>query len=180
MYLGDGHITQSLRSYRLWIFCADAWPGVIAEVKDAVGVVLTSSAVRSVQRTGCVAVASYSKHWVCLFPQHGPGMKYRRSIALEPWQNEIVEEHSASFLRGLFHSDGCRTVNRTRAAVRGVDKIYEYPRWMFSNKSEDIHRLCEAALDRLGIAHRRSRVDTISVARRDAVAMMDRLVGPKT
>jgi hypothetical protein len=180
MYLGDGHITQSLRSHRLWIFCADAWPGVIAEVVHAMGTVLTSSSVSTVRRTGCVAVASYSKHWTCLFPQHGPGMKYQRAIVLEPWQEQIVREHSAAFVRGLFHSDGCRTVNRTRAVVNGAEKVYEYPRWMFSNRSEDIHRLCEAALDRLGIAHRRSRADTISVARRDAVALMDRLVGPKT
>lgn len=180
MYLGDGHITRSRRSHRLWIFCADAWPGVIAEVVHAVGTVLTSSSVSTVQRTGCVAVASYSKHWTCLFPQHGPGMKYRRPIVLDPWQDEIVEEHSAAFVKGLFHSDGCRTVNRTRGIVNGVEKAYEYPRWMFSNKSEDIHRLCEAALDRLSIAHRRSRADTVSVSRRDAVELMDRLVGPKT
>ncbi len=154
--------------------------GVIAEVTDAVGVVLSSSAVSTVQRTGCVAVASYSKHWVCLFPQHGPGMKYRRAIVLEPWQEEIVQEYSAAFVKGLFHSDGCRTVNRTRAIVNGVEKAYEYPRWMFSNKSEDIHRLCVDALHPLGIAHRRSRADTISVSRRDAVELMDRLIGPKT
>ncbi|WP_207908556.1 hypothetical protein [Pseudonocardia endophytica] len=147
---------------------------------QAVGDVLTSSAVSIVQRTGCVAVVSHSKHWVCLFPQHGPGMKYTRRIELEPWQDEIVREHPGPFLRGLFHSDGCRTVNRTRATVDGVEKAYKYPRWMFSNRSEDIHRLCAAALDRLGIAHRRSRADTISVARRDAVELMDRVVGPKT
>ena len=127
MYLGDGHITRSRRSHRLWIFCADAWPGVIAEVVHAVGTVLTSSSVSTVQRTGCVAVASYSNHWTCLFPQHGPGMKYRRPIVLDPWQDEIVDEHSAAFVKGLFHSDGCRTVNRTRGIVNGVEKAYEYP-----------------------------------------------------
>lgn len=180
MYLGDGHITRSLRSHRLWIFCANAWSGVIAEVVHAVGAVLISSTVGVVRRTGCVAVTSHSNHWVCLFPQHGPGMKYRRPIALEPWQDGIVQEYPGPFVKGLFHSDGCRTVNRTRTIVNGVEKVYEYPRWMFSNKSEDIHRLCEAALDRLGIAHRRSRADTVSVARREAVELMDRIVGPKT
>jgi hypothetical protein len=39
--------------------------------------------------------------------------------------------------------------------------------------------LCSAALDRLGIAHRFPRPDTISVARRDAVAALDAAVGPK-
>lgn len=180
MYLGDGHITHSPRSHRLWIFCANAWPGVIADVVRAVGEVLTSSAVSTVQRTGCVAVASYSKHWTCLFPQHGPGMKHTRPIVLEPWQQEIVDEFPGPFLRGLFHSDGCRITNWTVRKVDGVDKRYEYPRWFFANESADILDLCSASLDRLGIAHRRPRRNTISVARREAVATMDRVVGPKT
>jgi hypothetical protein len=31
-------------------------------------------------------VSSYWKHWPCLFPQHGPGRKHERRIALVPWQ----------------------------------------------------------------------------------------------
>jgi hypothetical protein len=34
-------------------------------------------------------------------------------------------------------------------------------------------------LDRLGIAHRFPRPDTISVARREAVAALDAAIGPK-
>jgi hypothetical protein len=89
-------------------------------------------------------------------------MKHTRRIVLEPWQQEIVEAHTGPFLRGLFHSDG-----------------YTYPRYFFTNKSTDILDLCAAGLDRLGIAHRRPRPDTISVARRAAVAALDEHVGPK-
>jgi hypothetical protein len=64
--------------------------------------------------------------------------------------------------------------------VAGELKRYEYPRYMFSNKSTDILDLCCAALDRLGIAHRRPRRDTVSVARGEAVAALDRWVGSKT
>jgi hypothetical protein len=39
---------------------------------------------------------------------------------------------------------------------------------------------CCAALDRLGIAHRRPRWDQVSVVRRQAVAALDVWVGPKT
>jgi len=49
---------------------------------------------------------------------------------LTDWQREIVERHPADFLRGLFHSDGCRvntgrpgrtlSVSR-RAAVARLD-----------------------------------------------------------
>jgi hypothetical protein len=42
------------------------------------------------------------------------------------------------------------------------------------------HCRCSAPLDRLGIAHRFPRPDTISVARREAVAALDQVVGPKS
>jgi hypothetical protein len=107
-------------------------------------------------------------------------MKHTRPIALDDWQQRIVDAHSGPFLRGLFHSDGCRTTNWTRRRVAGELKRYEYPRYFFSNKSLDILGLCCAALDRLGIAHRRPRWDQVSVARRAAVAALDGWVGPKT
>ena len=46
-------------------------------------------------------------------------------------------------------------------------------------QSTDIHRLCGEALDRLGVAWRFSKPTTISVARREAVARLDKFVGPK-
>jgi hypothetical protein len=55
----------------------------------------------------------------------------------------------------------------------------EYPRWFFSNESADILGLCSTALDRLGIAHRFPKYNTISVARREAVDALDEVVGPK-
>jgi hypothetical protein len=125
-------------------------------------------------------VVSHSVHWECLFPQHGPGRKHERSIALQDWQQEIVDRYSGVFMRGLIHSDGCRVTNWARRPVGGELKRYEYSRYFFSNKSTDILALCCAALDRLGIAHRRPRWDTVSVARREAVAALDAWVGPKT
>jgi len=106
-------------------------------------------------------------------------MKHKRRISLEPWQQEIVDRHPEPFLRGLFHSDGCRIVNWTRQRVAGELKRYEYPRYFFDNKSHEILGLCAASLDQLGIAYRRPRERTISVARRDAVAALDAFVGPK-
>ena len=128
---------------------------------------------------GCRITAVGWKHWPCLFPQHGPGRKHNRRIALEPWQVAIVDQHPGRFLRGLFHSDGCRVTNWTEKMVAGERKRYEYPRYFFSNRSEDILRLCEWALDLLGIEHRRSNVWNVSVARRASVAALDAHVGPK-
>ncbi len=59
-------------------------------------------------------------------------------------------------------------------------KRYEYPRYMFSNESGDIIRLCGWALDLLGIAWRMPRPNLLSVARREAVAALDVHVGPKS
>ena len=148
------------------------------EVEAAVRAVTPSSVCR-VPRPGCTAIKSYSTHWPCLFPQHGPGKKHTRPIVLEPWQQELVERHTPAFLRGLFHSDGCRITNWTRRTVAGVPRRHEYPRWFFTNESADILGLCSAGLGRLGIAHRFPRRDTISVARREAVAALDTAIGPK-
>lgn len=115
-YLGDGHITAGRRYVAsLALYCSDDWPGVRREVQEAMRAVMPSSRVCLVARTGCHAVTSYSNHWLCRFPQHGPGMKHTRTIALEPWQSAFVEEHPGRLLRGLFHSDGCRILNWARS-----------------------------------------------------------------
>ena len=183
LYLGDGCISRQGPAkkgvWKLRIVCADAWPGLKEECKQAMLAIRPDNFVTTVQRDGCVEVVSYSKHWPCLFPQHGPGRKHERKIELEPWQQEIVTSHPGDFARGLFHSDGCRLINRVRRPLKDGDRWYEYPRYLFVNRSADIHRLCGEALDRLGVAWRFSKPTTISVARREAVARLDEFVGPK-
>jgi len=180
LYLGDGYISRGRRDvYALSIMCCDAWPGLSAEARAAMSTVMPTSSVFAVARTGCTEIKSTSKHWPCLFPQHGPGRKHERKIELEPWQQEIVNRHPGDFARGLFHSDGCRLINRVRRSLKDGDRRYEYPRYLFVNRSADIHRLCGEALDRLGVAWRFSKPTTISVARRKAVARLDEYVGPK-
>jgi len=128
-YLGDGHITVGRRGVQaLSLYCSEAWPEIMNEVAAAMWAVLPSSVCR-VRRPGCSELKSYSKHWTCLFPQHGPGRKHTRAIVLEPWQEQIVERHTWRFLRGLFHSDGCRMTNWTQRQVGDEMKRYEYPRY---------------------------------------------------
>ncbi|RZU77120.1 hypothetical protein EV384_5833 [Micromonospora kangleipakensis] len=175
LYLGDGHLVTSARVPVLRISCSNAWPDLISACDAAMRSVLAAR-VQRVQQQGCVSVQSYGKHWPCLFPQHGPGKKHERSIVLADWQRVIVEAHAGHFLRGLFHSDGCRISNRV--TVRG--KEYIYPRYLFTNESADIMGLCQWALDLLGIAWKMNRRNSLSVARREAVAALDRHVGPKS
>jgi hypothetical protein len=96
-------------------------------------------------------------------------------ITLEPWQQLIAQRYPGRLLRGLIHSDGCRVVNR----IRHPKKTYTYSRYFFTNRSSDIQRIFTDACDLLGIAWRQDGPWNISVARREAVALMDRHVGPK-
>lgn len=114
-----------------------------------------------------------------LFPQHGPGKKHERRIVLEPWQQDIVDAHPWDFIRGLIHSDGCRTINWTTRLVRGERRRYEYPRYFFTNLSRDIVQLFTDTLDRLGVEWTLANARNVSVARKASVALLDSHVGPK-
>jgi len=65
-----------------------------------------------------------------------------RNIELQPWQRTIVMANPGRLARGLFHSDGYRGINRVRARLAEGDRWYEYPRYLFTNESKDILRLC--------------------------------------
>ncbi len=183
LYLGDGCISLAgARDKQVWklrIMCADAWPGLLLECERAMSAVRPGSKVRTQQQVGCTEVISCSRHWPCLFPQHGAGRKHLRKIELQPWQWTIVTVNPGRFARGLFHSDGYRGINRVQAHLTEGDHWYEYARYIFTNESRDILRLCGETLDQLGVAWRFSRRNAISVARREAVARLDEVVGPK-
>lgn len=171
LYLGDGCLSDDGRGvYRLRISCSASWPGIVAEAERAVHDAL-GGVVGRVPAPGCVVVGSYSKHWPCLFPQHGAGKKHCRRLTFEPWQWAVIDREPGQVIRGLIHSDGWRGHNR-------VGK-YVYPRYLFINRSTDILELAGHCLDLLAVEWRYSKRWTISVARRDSVARLDEFVGPK-
>ena len=106
-------------------------------------------------------------------------MKHTRKIELAAWQQVIVDRYPGDFARGLFHSDGCRFLSRVRRPLASGDRWYVYPRYLFSNESQDILGLCGQALDRLEVDWRYARPNMISVAKKVAVARLDAHVGPK-
>jgi hypothetical protein len=178
LYLGDGMISAHPRAvYRLRIFLDRKYPLIIRECEAAMAIVITESKVGVYQhrREMVAEVSSFSKHWPHVFPQYGAGPKHTRLIQLEPWQQRIVQRYPGRLLRGLIHSNGCRVTNR----IHHPKKTYAYPRYFFSNKSLDIQRIFCDACDQLGIAWRQDGPWNISIARREAVATMDRHVGPK-
>jgi hypothetical protein len=118
LYLGDGCISvagdRAKGVWKLRIMCADAWPGLVEECAQAMRAIRPENKVMMIQRQGCAEVLSCSRHWPCLFPQHGPGKKHLRKIELAEWQQVIVERHPGEFARGLLHSDGYRGLNRVQ------------------------------------------------------------------
>jgi hypothetical protein len=117
-----------------------------------------------------VCISVWSKLLPDLFPQLGPGMKHTRKIELVPWQERAVARFPGQFLRGLIHSDGCRVINRVRGG--------EYPRYFFNNVTDDIRQIFCDACYFIGVEWRQNYWDSISVARRNSVALMDSFIGP--
>jgi hypothetical protein len=183
MYLGDGCVSATERSFQLVVVCDAAYPEIIEDCATAMILTLLPRRVgRNPHRVDrCVRVIGTSKRWPEAFPQHGPGRKHERRIELADWQREIVDRFPREFLRGLLHSDGCRTVNRfTTTLPSGRVADYAYPRWFFSNRSADIRGLFCEYCERLGIRWTQSNPRNISISHRTSVALVDSFVPVKS
>jgi hypothetical protein len=157
-YLGDGWLSEHRRRvFRLRIALNLEYVGIVSDCIRAIAAVRGNENIGFVEKIGCVEAYSYWKHWPCVFPQHGPGRKHERKIALVAWQEDIVAQYPDRLLRGLIHSDGWRGVNR----VNGTD----YPRYQFTNHSEDIRAIFCQACDRFGVSWKNMNWKTISIAR---------------
>jgi hypothetical protein len=182
MYLGDGCISSVPKGvFRLRITLDDRYPMIIQECRDAIQTIAgPKRVVGRIQCIGCTEVYAYWKHWPCLFPQHGHGPKHLREIVLTQWQQEIADAHPDALLRGLIHSDGCRVTNTVnRPLVTGETRSYSYPRYQFTNHSAGIRSIFCRACDVYGVAWKQSNWRTISISRRDAIARLDDVIGPK-
>ncbi|MBV9097649.1 MAG: hypothetical protein JO079_06305, partial [Frankiaceae bacterium] len=170
-YLGDGCVDRMGRSWVLRIATCDAYPGIRAEVVDAI-TQLVSNRVHFVAQQGCTTVGCITRQWLHLLPQHGPGRKHERPIILTAWQSRLVASNPRPLIRGLMHSDGWRGDNWTERRVGQTTKRYTYSRYLFSNRSDDILRIFTDALDLAGVEWKQNNRWSISIARRDAVARL--------
>lgn len=179
-YLGDGHLTLGRRRvYALHIANDLAYPHCNDRIIELMRSVKPGARPHTRVREGCLVITASWLHWPCLLTQHGPGRKHMRRLHLTAWQEAIVHQHPAAFLRGLMHSDGCRTINRVRRTTAHGVRLHEYPRWQFKNASADILQWCTDSLDAVDVAWTRSGPRTVSVSRREAVARLDGLIGIK-
>src|SRR5262249_52117424 len=171
LYLGDGDISRNGSSFMLRLTLDTAYPGIISEAAAAMEAVAGRQVwINPRKVSACAVVGVTWGAWPCLFPQHGPGRKHSRRIALERWQQALVLAARGGFVRGLIQPDGWRGLNRVH--VKGRD--YAYPRYQFSNRSADIRGLFTWACDALGVDWRPWGRYHVSVARRDSVALLDR------
>jgi hypothetical protein len=84
-----------------------------------------------------------------------------------------ISAHSPDLLlRGLIHSDGCRSINTGRGGWR-------CPRYSFSNLSVDIKQIFCDACDRLDIGWTEAPPKAIYVSRKADVARLNEFIGPK-
>ncbi len=179
-YLGDGWIRDAARGvFQLRITCDLRYPNIINEVATHIVIVRGVETVGFATKVGCVDVNAYWKHWPCVFPQHGPGRKHERSIELAPWQRDIVERRPDALVRGLLLSDGNRHINSVVRRLPSGPRQCHYPRYIFTNASEDILRIFTDSIDLLGLHWTRMTSRDISVARRADVAFLDLFVGEK-
>jgi hypothetical protein len=184
LYLGDGHVSipASGTSF-LRLFLDAQYQGVIDEAAAAMATVARGARVTRQRKAAdrVVVVQCTWRSWPEAFPQHGPGPKHERPIRLRPWQLQVAERFPRSLIRGLIHSDGCRTINRFRTQLpSGRVATYEYARYFFSNRSEDILRIFTDACSRVGVDTTRSNHRNVSISKRPSVAMLDSFVGAKT
>jgi hypothetical protein len=161
----------------LRIYTCTDYPAICDAVRHALDITCgnTPGIVRMSHTERAIKIQSYWAHWPCVLPQHGPGRKHERPIVLARWQRDLIDADPWPLIRGLIHSDGCRATNRVQ--VRG--KWYSYPRYFFKNESRDILAILGDSLDQVGVAWRYNQPNSISVAKRAAVHLMDEHVGPK-
>jgi hypothetical protein len=176
LYLGDGFISYGPRTTRLRITLDAKYPGIVEDTRSLLERCFPHNDVHVGDWTtgNCLSVSVYCSHLVCLYPQHGHGLKHSRRILLEPWQREVVDSAPWAFLRGCIRSDGCAFVNRTGP--------YEYLSYDFSNSSEDIIRLFVEVSDGLQLKPRVNQRGPrwhVRINRRESVTRMVRHVGRK-
>jgi hypothetical protein len=183
LYLGDGCLVTSRGAPLGLIVTLDAsYPGIVEQTVTAMTVAFPVAPVRTFARMeGSVTAVQVNDPCVpYAFPQHGAGKKHLRRIELVDWQLEITRAYPWELLRGLIHSDGCHTVNRFKTKLpSGRVAAYEYPRYFFSNLSDDIREIFCDHCDLLGIRWTQSNPRNISISYRRSVVLLDEFIGPK-
>lgn len=145
LYLGDGYINKTERTYRLRLALNSVHHlDVIERAKKRLGMIFPNNKIGIVNVTGsnCINLSVYSSSLVNLFPQHGVSFKHTRSINITDEQEKIIHEYKDYLLCGLHDSDGCKYTDRGN----------EY--YQFTNISNDIISIYLNCLSKNDIKYR--------------------------
>jgi hypothetical protein len=183
-YLGDGTVCSPNRG-GLWLQIVNdrRYPSISQEILRSMAVTFPGARPRSHRSSVGESDVLCITHPAMLkaFPQHGPGRKHLRRIILEDWQLALTHKHPDALIRGLIHSDGCRTENRFRTKLpSGRVADYAYVRYFFSNLSADIRQIFIDHCELLGVRVTQSNHRNLSVSHRHSVAILERLIGAKS
>jgi hypothetical protein len=99
MYLGDGCVSATRRTFQLVVVCDAAYPEIVEDCATAMMLTLLPRRVRRnphpVHR--CVRVVGSSKRWPERFRSTARGRKHERRIELAAWQQKIVDRFPRAF-----------------------------------------------------------------------------------
>jgi transcriptional regulator with XRE-family HTH domain len=127
-YLGDGLVTlYPPNSWCLRIYNDERYKSISREILDAMRTTVPAGRIRAHTAASGGADVLSVRHPAIprAFPQHGPGRKHLRAIELTDWQLELTRAHPGALIRGLIHSDGCRSINAFRTKLPS-GRVAEY------------------------------------------------------
>ena len=170
LYLGDGYINKTPRTYRLRIFNDIKYDKLNKHIIKTIKKILPNNSVNVINHDTYYTIYVYSNKIKYLFPQLGDGLKHKRKIILSNWQKEIIKYKY--LLMGLYHSDGTyynRIVNNKN-----------YPAYGFRNESMDIHNIFQKCCDKLKINYTfATKVKNTNIYKRIDVNNLNKLIGTK-
>ena len=184
VYLGDGCIVTTPAGAAWLVITLDvAYPGIVEETASAVKACFPATSVRRYARSdGSVAALQVTppRSPVCV-----PRSMARAASICDRSNSRIgspaiTRRFPRELLRGLIHSDGCRTVNRfkTRAAVRARGRVRLSALLLQQPVGRHPRVFCESC-ERLGLRWTQSNHRNISISHRTSVALLDEYMGPK-
>lgn len=164
LYLGDGHIVKTNRTYRLRIFNTIDYENLNKFIIGKLQKLFAHNKINYVDFMSYISIYVYSNKLPQLFPQHGSGKKQDRKIEFLDWQNEIIN-HKHLFA-GLLHSDGSIYNDR------------KYRMCDFTNYSEDILNIYKLCLDNLNLNYTTSK-HRIFIRNRPDILWIEENIGDK-
>ena len=174
LYLGDGYINKTPRSYRLRIALDKKYKKLNKCAENNLRILFPSNKIGIVNFKNHINLSVYSNELTLMIPQHGIGEKYTRDVSLKEWQESIIDE--ISLLKGLFHSDGC-------FYEETIKEKYTYNRFCFTNKSKDIQNIfqsiCYKNSIQFDVQTNKLDISIARISRKKSVAKLKQLIGIK-